>query len=466
MSGMSGHTFKWKIENARYCGMKKNQYLRSPTWVVEEMDNTAWYLRWKYIENIICFGLGREEGSDGEESIIIYFEIAILDKCGKVIEKVVGTYKFRTCIYIDIITVLRDDAFADEESGNLSKDSLSVVCRMCKRSYVFFETAFTVARTTIKVEKRSCLLVIEDFANYFKNERSVFDISYGRRKFIRVAFFLTGDSKEVCNFEIEYLIKDLGYVFMKTYVLNAEHKLINCGESEGFCEGERKIHHFSLPMDKKFLTAKENNLLLEGALYFRFQCLYTTGISFNEIEEAGVAYIPSALKDNIASSNENFASSVQLFSSSMKDDLIPYDTCDVEIHTSDRIFVAHKKILEAKSTVFRDFFVFDLTVEGKIVAECFDVDSETMARVLSFIYTDTLVDLQWSSACQLYEASWRFGVTNLRIKCFSFLKNNLCLANARELLFLAHKYQDGNLKNVAMSCIFECQESESQMIDG
>ncbi|GFT56853.1 hypothetical protein TNCV_2522521 [Trichonephila clavipes] len=65
--------------------------------------------------------------------------------------------------------------------------------------------------------------------------------------------------------------------------------------------------------------------------------------------------------------------------------------------------------------------------------------------MLLYIYTATVPDLQWDTACDLYTAADKYEILSLKSKCSSFLKDNLSQGNACNLLILADEHQDQDL---------------------
>ncbi|GFT84280.1 TD and POZ domain-containing protein 3 [Trichonephila clavipes] len=74
-----------------------------------------------------------------------------------------------------------------------------------------------------------------------------------------------------------------------------------------------------------------------------------------------------------------------------------------------------------------------------------DLDDDTVQRMLLYIYTATVPDLQWDTACDLYTAADKYEILSLKSKCSSFLKDNLSQGNACNLLILADEHQDQDL---------------------
>ncbi|GFX38458.1 hypothetical protein TNCV_2344311 [Trichonephila clavipes] len=84
-------------------------------------------------------------------------------------------------------------------------------------------------------------------------------------------------------------------------------------------------------------------------------------------------------------------------------------------------------------------------------SECVDIenlDDDTFQRMLEYMYTATVPDLQWDIAYNLYAAD-KYEILSLKSKCASFLTDNLTQDNACDLLILADMHQDEELKSTA-----------------
>ncbi|GFQ64397.1 tdpoz1 [Trichonephila clavata] len=73
--------------------------------------------------------------------------------------------------------------------------------------------------------------------------------------------------------------------------------------------------------------------------------------------------------------------------------------------------------------------------------------------MLLYIYTATLPDLQWDSACNLYAAADKYEILGLKSKCSSFMKDNITIDNVLDLLILTDMHQDEDLKSAVQDYI-------------
>ncbi|GFY78490.1 speckle-type POZ protein, partial [Trichonephila inaurata madagascariensis] len=133
---------------------------------------------------------------------------------------------------------------------------------------------------------------------------------------------------------------------------------------------------------------------------------------------------------------------------------------DTELKTKTGSFPAHKNILSAHSEVFRKMFASDMKEKstGCVVIE--DLDDDTVHKMLLYIYTATMPDLLWDSACNLYAAADKYEILSLKGECSSFLKDHLSSDNALDLLILADMHQDEYLKSSIKDCRFNVPSVE------
>ncbi|GFT35102.1 TD and POZ domain-containing protein 3 [Trichonephila clavipes] len=191
------------------------------------------------------------------------------------------------------------------------------------------------------------------------------------------------------------------------------------------------------------------------------ECSFTTGIVSEEIEKICQG-CPLLQEENLAckdveSKNESLDLTIILqenLESLYKENFL----CDTKLVTKTKSFLAHKCILSARSPVFKAMFNNDMRERNSECVNIEDLDEDTVQRMLLYMYTATLPDLQWDSACDLYTASDKYEILSLKNECSSFLKDSLSPANACNLLILADIYQDEDLKSSAEEFILNQKE--------
>ncbi|GFY71948.1 TD and POZ domain-containing protein 5 [Trichonephila inaurata madagascariensis] len=125
----------------------------------------------------------------------------------------------------------------------------------------------------------------------------------------------------------------------------------------------------------------------------------------------------------------------------------------MNLRTNTTTIPVHTQILGARSSVFKAMFSNDMKEKTKGCVDVTDVDDETVRRMLLYMYTDKLDDLQWESASQLYAASDKYDIASLRNKCTAILQAKLLPTNACQILSLADLHQDKALKETLQDYI-------------
>ncbi|KAF8796454.1 TD and POZ domain-containing protein 1 [Argiope bruennichi] len=84
-----------------------------------------------------------------------------------------------------------------------------------------------------------------------------------------------------------------------------------------------------------------------------------------------------------------------------------------------------------------------------------DLEDDTVQRMLEYMYTDSLADMQLEGACKLYAAADKYQILSMKKRCSSFLKESLCPNKVYDVLVLADLHQDDDLKNDVQDYIIE-----------
>ncbi|CAL1293164.1 unnamed protein product [Larinioides sclopetarius] len=129
--------------------------------------------------------------------------------------------------------------------------------------------------------------------------------------------------------------------------------------------------------------------------------------------------------------------------------------CDMEIRTLTKTFPAHKAVLSARSPVFRSMFSNNMKEKNSGHVNITDIEDDTVHRMLLYMYTDSLKDLQFESASKLYVAADKYQIPSLKSRCSFFLKENLSPTRSSEILILSDQHQDIDLKCYVQNYILE-----------
>ncbi|GBM70065.1 TD and POZ domain-containing protein 4 [Araneus ventricosus] len=163
---------------------------------------------------------------------------------------------------------------------------------------------------------------------------------------------------------------------------------------------------------------------------------------------------PNKIMYNAAEKLSMCPSALEDFKALYNDQLLT----DVVLKTSTKSFPAHKIVLCARSSVFRAMLTNDMKEKITDCIKVEDLENETVHRLLLFLYSDNLEELQWESALKLYYAGDKYAIEKLKILCSSFLVDSLSTSTASELLLLADTHSDTDLKKFVEDFILEHEE--------
>jgi len=125
-------------------------------------------------------------------------------------------------------------------------------------------------------------------------------------------------------------------------------------------------------------------------------------------------------------------------------------TADVTFVVDDRLFPAHKWILQARLPYFQSMFSSQMLEATTNRVHIKDTDPTSFGHMLKFIYCGQLPDSFSSIASSLLPLADKYGVDQLKAACVTRLTGSLERANAVETLLLAEMYGCPELKEVCI----------------
>ncbi|GBM11905.1 Speckle-type POZ protein B [Araneus ventricosus] len=466
-------TFIWILENFEYCWQKTGNSLKSPTFIVDTFERTKWSLSIKPrgydSDRWISLYLRREEDSKGSATIELDYEIAFVASDGSELTSQ-SEYKH---------TFLKDGSwgfpkFEEREtvfakrSKFLPQGVLTMRCRMWMSKKKVKKDGLCIARTRIGVERQTFLWRIKKF--------STFDVC--REKTYRLKS--TSDDKPIVSLNLCFsknrsshtiFIKfvnsneSIEFSTFQSSLVDAHGEYVNCGKQEFWFSPAIRGEECALSLSKDTLMDNKSLYLPKDALTLHCEYAFYTGVVFEGVEATNYGCSNSFITNNMVPENIKTASGEKSNSdtSDLKTDLSSLQKenilCDVKLCTDSEAFPAHWIILSARSPVFRAMFKSDMKKKAKdrIVIE--DLKPDIVRRMLLYMYTDSLEELQWQTASDLYVAAGKYQIMSLKNKCTSFLKTNLSLSNACKVLLLADLHQDKEIKSAAQDFILENDKS-------
>ncbi|GFY57133.1 TD and POZ domain-containing protein 3 [Trichonephila inaurata madagascariensis] len=461
-------SFTWAIENFSFFWQKKGENILSPTFIADTIERSKWKLAlypdgcMSARNNSISFFLRREVDSKGPTNLNIFFELSFLAVDGSVVmSSGIFECSFDRGKSGGFSEFMKKESLGFHKQQSLPEDILTARCRMWKKFGQITEERQCFARTRIGVERRSFVWTIPEFSSYGKrvfdiksilDDKRVMTLNLSLERgnlFLEHAFFpdlqvFLVDKTLKCSIFHFHLLDVFGnrLEYLKQKIIFTEHNEL---VYPSFISVEELIHN--------------KDYLPNDVLTLHCKCSFTAGIVSEEIEKICQG-CPLMQEENLACEDLESNASLDLtilqenLESLYKENFL----CDTKLMTKTKSFLAHKCILSARSPVFKAMFNNDMRERSSECVNIEDLDEDTVQRMLLYLYTATLPDLQWDSACNLYTASDKYEILSLKNECSSFLKDNLSPDNVCNLLILADMHQDKDLKSSAEEFILNRKE--------
>ncbi|XP_057324127.1 speckle-type POZ protein-like [Microplitis mediator] len=125
---------------------------------------------------------------------------------------------------------------------------------------------------------------------------------------------------------------------------------------------------------------------------------------------------------------------------------------DVTVVVGDKEFQAHKLIMMARSPVFSAMFTHEMVEKKSKQVSITDITPEIFEKVLEYIYTDEVTDLD-DVAYDLLPVADKYQLLSLKNMCEHSLCSTLNSRNAVKRIILADCYRAGQLLNYVTECI-------------
>jgi N-acetylneuraminic acid mutarotase len=139
--------------------------------------------------------------------------------------------------------------------------------------------------------------------------------------------------------------------------------------------------------------------------------------------------------------------------------------CDVVISTQGETFQAHKIVLAASSSFFQSLFTVDMSEKHEQTIKMDNIDSLTMARVLDYIYTGSLIYPNCEDAKELYLAADYLILPGLKNKAVEIMVEALSAESCLRTLVWSHKFSSRALFTHTFRFILDNFNSVSRSAD-
>ncbi|GBM11894.1 TD and POZ domain-containing protein 3 [Araneus ventricosus] len=454
-------TFIWKIKNFSFCFSEKEIY--SPSFFAHLIGGTTWRLllcpnSFRFNDCVTCY-VYRLSGPD---KLALDLELSFLAGDESVLQS--ETILKKVCKKSDNFSIAklyveRYEVFLLKKDLFIPDDTLTIRFRMwdSQESTSPLEKCF--AETRIGAECRSVVGTIEKFS-YVEprkmytlcNKSSSAEISLFSTKF-------TVSADGLLDIQITSL-KPINYHRCEIFILDKFKNKVKTGQGEFY---NTQPHCILLAVSKAYLIKNNEWFLPNDALTIRCDVIFPAGEANHEMkyifDYQGTQEVISNTRSTDVSSQEHPIENLK----TLKNDLISLFRegilCDTKLKTATETFPAHMAILSARSPVFKAMFTTDMKEKTNNCVDVDDLDADTVRRMLLFMYSATLDDLEYESAKNLYFAADKYNIVPLRHRCSSFLKQNLLHSNCCDILLLADKHHDKDLKDAVQDYIAKNDEA-------
>ncbi|GFS29510.1 speckle-type POZ protein-like B [Nephila pilipes] len=469
-------TFIWDIENYSYCWQKRGEYIESPVFSVDSMDNASWilemYPRGKKDENFISYFL-HGNCTRGTKILQLEWDLGILEKDDSVLQ-----LRNRERIYFlngdnwsPEASVRREDVTIFKRESFLSRDTLRSRCRMWRNDGEAMKPITIFARTVLTLKKRNFLWEIERFSSLESSHKANFGFT-SKSKDEAVTFDIGVYEKDKIKISIKSNDKNVKFEKFQSFVKDSNGFKIDSGKSEispndiQSVEMNEDAKHYLLSFTKKYLMDHKNFYLKNDILSLYCEYSWSNGYSFSGIERIDLGFNSPCISNPIIP--DAYVLDTTVNNSDDTIDLIRDLEClyangilwDVELRTTTQTFHAHKNILSARSPVFQAMFETNMKEKAQERVDIPDLDDDTVRRMLLYVYTDGLKDIQWEKASRLFSVADKYEILSLKNKCSHLLKESLCPSNVCEIIVLADMHHDIDLKEAAQRYALEHDEDQ------
>jgi len=133
-------------------------------------------------------------------------------------------------------------------------------------------------------------------------------------------------------------------------------------------------------------------------------------------------------------------------------------TSDVTFIVGDRLFPAHKWILQARVPYFKNMFSSQMLETKTSKVRVKDADSDTFRHMLRFVYCGELPSDMDSVAEHLLPLADKYGIEQLKVACEASLRRSLDRINAIVTLLVAEFYGCPKLKETCIEKLSDWKE--------
>ncbi|GFW75359.1 hypothetical protein TNCV_4190131 [Trichonephila clavipes] len=394
------YVFSWEIENFSFCWHEKEEVF-SPVFTAESIENSKWHFCLfpnGQDENYISYYLKRM--AQEVELPDIYFDLICLNANSSVLKE--------ACNMKCNFTKEQNDSkieFIAKEDLVLPHDTLTFKCKLrksCEKTTIVVER---FARTVIRVDQKSFDWNISEFSNMKLDEKKSKSIKLtSSEDLLSLDLFLSAGkySEKMILVSISSSLTSIIFVTVKLNLKDTKGNKVVCGEKK-FYRGNEDFKIIPLIFGENKLLRKKDLYLKDDQLSLCCVCSFTIGTAYEGIERTISGNFDSRdentkIQPVIVTEGEN-TGSIKDDVKSLYNDLA---LSDMTLRTKTKSYPAHSAILCARSPVFKAMFTNDMKERIRRKVDIFDLNDDTVQRMLLYMYTDTVENLQWENALSLY----------------------------------------------------------------
>ncbi|GBN66481.1 Speckle-type POZ protein [Araneus ventricosus] len=460
-------TITWRVENCKFCEQVGDNGMSSPSICIDTLDNTSFRLWlnliWPKSEEYMYVTIIRGKYCSLPVIIELDYDLSLFSEHSpSPLFEASSSHAFQKGYRSPPFLIPKAKVFERKEEELLPPDNITIQFKIWKKLGSLSEDGECTLTTEAQVERISFVGMVENFSELTPDKKKAIRIRSAFEK-IPLSSMNMGMTCEGIIF-IEFFIPLSGTMIRLykcvLYLLDNKGNEVKCGEGELSYRPLRKENSGKIPLQfsKINLMDLEKQYLQNDCLSLQCEIAFLTECK-NKLVKTKYAAILTKCTEQATSgvrNNEEIVQEVNPSISTVKDDLLSLLSTgllfDTKLRTSTETFPAHKNILSARSPVFRAMFTNEKESTDDSV-QIDDLDTNTVRRFLLFLYSDNLEDLDFESAKNLYFAGDKYGVFSLKHKCSHFLEENLCSSNCCDILMLADRHSDSDLKKSAQECI-------------
>ncbi|GFS80042.1 TD and POZ domain-containing protein 1 [Nephila pilipes] len=451
-------TFLWNIENFSYSWHNYNEFIESPVFIVESINNISWTLRLYPREgssqdflSFSLYGIRKDDSSIAELECDL--EFLVKDKSNQLITpRSRVTWQNQTLGGPEAF-IRREEVITTENETTQVDDTVKTRCRLWSTEVKKVTPVTFFARTVLSVHKINFLWDIERFSSLKPGDENTFDVTFeSDLETDKISLYLKVNEDDDITIYVQPISLNVTFIKFHTFVTDMNATKIDCRKYETLLSEINDDVLCVLPFSKKYLMDYNDIYLKNDVLSLYCECSWSKGYEIDKIERIDLGTKPSK-SVAVVEQSDNIVD--------LKDFKCLYIKgihSDLNLRTASETFSVHKAILSARSPVFRKMFMKDIEESTRQCVDIPHLEDETVRRMLLFMYTNTLKDLQWESASKLYIAAVKYEMVSLKSKCSGFLLNNLSLRNLCDILALAESHADSNLKEAAQDYALKHEE--------